>query len=90
MKYFDSPILQSKKIIDSVWEETRLIVLKRDHDTCRMCGDTNTLNVYPLNSPDGNLCNMKVDELITLCKDCHKEVERMKIEGVEPVFFVKI
>jgi 5-methylcytosine-specific restriction endonuclease McrA len=81
----------TEQLQDPRWQKTRLAVMNRDNFTCRMCGDKNTtLNIHHLSYSPGLAWETPLSELITLCKDCHKEVERMKVDKIEPVFFVNI
>ena len=87
---FVYPNLQAYKLTYPEWEKYRLVAMKRDHFACRMCGDKNALNVYPLKSHKSDLCPKSADELITLCKYCQKQVEKMLLDGIVPIYFVKI
>lgn len=75
---------------DPRWQKVRLEVIGRDNFTCRMCGDkATTLEVHHL-SYEKFAWDVPKEKLITLCHDCHIEVEKMKIDGIDPIFFVKI
>lgn len=86
---FVHPKLQTYKLTYPECELYRLVVMRRDHFACRMCGDKNALNVYPLKSHKGDPCQKNADKLITLCKYCQKQVEKMLSDGIEPIYFVK-
>jgi len=87
---FVHPNLQAFKLTYPEWEKYRLIVMKRDHFVCRMCGDKNALNVYPLKYHKSDPCHKNADELITLCKYCQNQVTKMLLDGIVPIYFVKI
>lgn len=65
-------------------------VMSRDHFKCQMCGDTGALNIYPENSSEDDIRNIPIGELITLCKYCRKQVKTMLLDGVKPIYFLKI
>lgn len=84
-------MIYSDQLLDPRWQKIRLSVLNRDNFTCRMCGDkTTTLQIHHIKYVGKFAWETPTDYLITLCKDCHKEVERMKIDGIDPIFFIKI
>lgn len=61
------------------WKAKRLIILNRDHYTCRKCGISNLsesrLHVHHKHYIYGlDPWEYKDTELITLCEDCHKEI----------------
>lgn len=68
-----------EKLKDPRWQKLRLEVMQRDKFSCVHCGDKSaTLNVHhlayhksPWDSPP--------EELITLCEQCHENVERLKL-----------
>lgn len=67
------------------WRRVRKQVLKRDNYTCLLCGITQEkllenptgatnkdyLNVCHLGDPE----SFKLNELVTLCWDCHKKID---------------
>ena len=56
------------------WELARCAVLKRDQDRCADCGDSTEekhLEVHHITNIRRGKENM--EDLLTLCKDCHKE-----------------
>jgi 5-methylcytosine-specific restriction endonuclease McrA len=78
------------KLTDPRWQRRRLEVFDRDKWTCRMCGDKATsLQVHHLKY-NGEPWEAKKADLITLCHDCHPEVEKMKKNGIKPIFFITI
>jgi len=70
------------------WQKKRLEIMKRDKFKCRLCGDKETqLHIHHkeyISSNDPWDYDNKL--LITLCEDCHTEVERLKKENPEIVF----
>ena len=59
------------------WDEKRRAVLKRDGYRCRRCGtDQKTLTVHHRNYD--NLGHERLEDLITLCPDCHKDADRRR------------
>jgi len=76
----------SEKLKHPKWQRKRLEIMNRDNFTCQKCGDTETtLHVHHLEYNDFDepwkISNKK---LITLCEDCHGEVEGLK--EYEPEF----
>ena len=58
---------------DDYWKGKKL-VLKRDKYKCRLCGKKVTVGVdNHCHHKDGNSNNHRLDNLITLCMDCHYE-----------------
>jgi len=61
-----------------VQPQLRQMVLKRDNYTCQKCGERienkqlHCHHIYPLN--ESPITSADIDECITLCVDCHKEV----------------
>lgn len=70
-----------EKLKNPKWQKKRLEILKRDKFACKLCGDTKTqLHIHHIeydNSCEPWEC--KNDILVTLCEDCHSEIESMKI-----------
>jgi hypothetical protein len=68
------------KLKDPRWQKKRLEIMKRDKWTCKKCGDTETtLNVHHLKYENGNdPWEYENKDLITICEDCHKEIETLK------------
>ncbi len=58
---------------DDYWKGKKL-VLKRDKYKCRLCGKKVTVGVdNHCHHKDGNSNNHRLDNLVTLCMDCHYE-----------------
>lgn len=78
-----------QQLQDPRWQKTRLQVMNRDNFTCRMCGDKNTtLNIHHEKYYPGFAWDTPIEHLKTVCKDCHLEIERMKADKVEPIYFL--
>lgn len=86
----------AEKLLDPRWQKKRLKILERDNWTCRKCGDVNSsLHVHHLKYKYGKSpWEYPQKDLITLCKDCHKEItedstslkralEVLKVEFIE-------
>jgi len=60
-------------ISDDYWKGKKL-ALKRDKYKCRLCGKKVTVGVdNHCHHKDGNNSNHRLDNLVTLCMDCHYE-----------------
>jgi hypothetical protein len=70
-----SDLLKSPK-----WQKKRLEIMQRDKFACKKCGDSDTqLQVHHLkyeNNKDPWEYSNK--DLLTLCSDCHYEIEQLK------------
>jgi hypothetical protein len=63
----------SEKLKDPRWQKKRLEVMQRDAFKCVWCCDgTKTLNVHHL-SYHGDPWDTPVDQLITVCEECHQQ-----------------
>lgn len=62
----------------SGWKKQRIRCLERDGYVCQQCGNTNNLEVHHW-EPYRFSFNNNLDNLITLCWDCHKDVHRFYI-----------
>ena len=69
------------------WQKKRLEVLQRDDFTCQKCGDAETeLHVHHRTYHRGRkVWETPIDDLVTLCKPCHKAVEQAVREARESV-----
>lgn len=65
----------SEKLLDPRWQQMRLRVFERDDWTCRSCGcKDKTLNAHhPVYRPNSEPWEYEVDELVTLCSECHDD-----------------
>lgn len=61
----------------SYWKEVRLTVLKRDNNTC-VCGNTKYLQVRHKTYKNHFKEHENLQDLITLCRDCHKKEHDIK------------
>lgn len=69
----------SERLKHPKWQEKRLKILKRDKFCCRLCRDNETtLNIHHLEYSNGEPWEIDNKYLITLCEDCHHEIERLK------------
>jgi hypothetical protein len=70
----------AEKLKDPRWQQKRLQIMGRDGFTCLSCGDSDKeLHVHHLAYRSGtDVWDYDNDELITLCKDCHKEITDIK------------
>ena len=69
---------------DQRWLDLRESVLERDGYRCNMCGKTDCVfNVHHIRyNPDGDIWDVSMKDLITLCEKCHKHVHNIiKFEG---------
>lgn len=62
------------------WDELRTERIKMDNFQCRLCGNPHQLHVHHLYYPE-TLGTETVNDLITLCADCHKTIETLKQSG---------
>lgn len=64
-------------------QELRLVVLQRDNYTCQRCKKqpkiSDVHHIIPLGESDGGTNDL--DNLISLCPKCHKEVEPATYKG---------
>ncbi len=61
-----------------VQPQLRKLVLKRDNYTCQKCESTDTLHCHHIDPVKINpIESADVDNCITLCKNCHKEVHQV-------------
>lgn len=84
----------STKLKSPKWQKKRLEVFNRDNFSCRTCGDTETeLHVHHLKYT-GEPWDAPLEDLQTLCKDCHfyftfRYIELTKIYQLEDLNFVR-
>jgi len=59
------------------WKRIRELILLIDNYECKMCGDTNSLNVHHIKY-EGVLYRerLNTDKVIVLCRRCHKKVHQ--------------
>jgi hypothetical protein len=77
---FRNTVPYAVKLKDPRWQKKRLEIFNRDNFTCRICGDTETtLAVHHLKY-QGEPWDAPNEKLITVCEDCHIEIEELKSE----------
>jgi len=65
----------SDKLKDPRWQKKRLEVMQRDNFCCVKCGnDKITLNIHHLTYKN-NPWDVDLDQLETLCENCHLIIE---------------
>lgn len=56
------------------WRKIRILILKRDNNSCRSCGSSEELHIHHL-TYEHHLKELdNLDDLITLCKQCHNDI----------------
>lgn len=63
----------AKFLKTSYWKKVRLLVFKRDGFKCVICGSTENINVHHSTYKHHFDELNHLDDLITLCKNCHNE-----------------
>lgn len=72
-----------EKLRDPRWQKKRLEILKRDKWKCKYCNDEKTeLHVHHIKYTEAHPWDEKMENLMALCKDCHKIVELHKSKGI--------
>lgn len=68
-----------EKLKDPKWQRLRLEVMQRDDFACTRCGDKDkTLNVHHWQyAKSGNPWDVHIDDMETVCEDCHSNIESM-------------
>lgn len=56
------------------WRDKRGAILERDNYQCRICGDTNNLEVHHLTYD--RVYNESDYDLVTVCADCHEIIHK--------------
>ena len=51
------------------WQNLRQLVFSRDNHQCQLCSSPNALNCHHISYE--NLGSESLDQLVTLCQDCH-------------------
>lgn len=68
----------SEKLRDPRWQRKRLEIMQRDHFKCTECGDDErTLNVHHWKYAK-EPWDAKNEDLVTVCEQCHQEIEFVK------------
>lgn len=58
------------------WKQVREWILQRDNYTCQSCGATTYLQVHHLTYEHHGEEHLHPEDLITLCRDCHKRAHK--------------
>ena len=74
----------AEKLKDPRWQKKRLEIMQRDEWKCKLCGDgESTLHVHNKDYIKGNdPWEYENINFITLCEDCHYEVELAKNDEI--------
>lgn len=76
---------QSHATYGSAWEKVRKWILERDGRVCRKCGSDDVLHVHHIKKLiwfDSLSEAHRPENLLTLCGDCHRKVEKWPRERV--------
>jgi len=69
------------------WQKKRLEIMNRDKFRCKLCGDTETqLHVHHKEYNGNDPWDYDNKLLVTLCEDCHTEVEKIKKNDPDVLF----
>ena len=60
------------------WKEVRELILKRDDRKCIHCSGTKILQVHHKTYKNHGEEHLHLDDLITLCRACHKKIHKRK------------
>lgn len=80
-KFKTDPILNSRRLVGSVWEKIKMIVFKRDGYKCLRCGVNTKLecdHIIPIKHGGSN----EVENLQTLCCGCNRR-KAAKLEEIQ-------
>jgi 5-methylcytosine-specific restriction endonuclease McrA len=91
----DSPY--AEKEYGPNWSKQRGKCLKRDNSTCRVCGattadigrDLSVHHITPRSEFDDNWTQNKLENLVTLCPQCHGQFEGQFQDSTVDEFVVK-
>lgn len=61
------------------WKAKRQMVLERDNFRCRKCGTGKNLDVHHITYE--HIGNEPLDDLVTLCRNCHENVHKYDFEN---------
>jgi 5-methylcytosine-specific restriction endonuclease McrA len=67
----------TKHINSERWERRRLRAIDEVGGACQMCGSTDRIQVHHLNYD--NLGNEKPEDLLVVCRQCHRKVHQGEI-----------
>jgi hypothetical protein len=60
------------------WKKVRAMVFKRDNKTCQKCGSKKKIQAHHLTYENHKNELNHLEDLITLCEDCHKKEHNLK------------
>lgn len=69
---FMSPKEKQEYLSSIEWNILRAVVLSRDKHCCQHCNSTNNLEVHHITYE--NLGAEKLDQLVTVCRNCHQQI----------------
>ena len=70
------------------WKAKRLSILNRDNHKCTKCGSIKGLHVHHLSYTQGcNAWEYPDDNLITLCRSCHKDIHDLSKDADSENFY---
>jgi len=67
----------SKFLKTKYWYRVRRLVMTRDNFICQKCGGTKNLRVHHLTYENHYKEHEHIEDLITLCKDCHDKEHKI-------------
>jgi len=74
VKYIRKVHTKYQKFLQTLyWQDVKLKVLDRGNDTCQYCGATASLQVHHLTYEHHGNEMEYLDDLVVLCRDCHKK-----------------
>jgi hypothetical protein len=77
-----------KLLTDPRWKVKRLIILARDKNQCTECGGIENLQVHhKIYDADCPPWESQDEDLITICKDCHKDWHKKNHNLIRKQFF---
>jgi len=71
-------LLYNTYLLSETWADRRKRLLVRRGEKCELCGNTANLNVH--HKTYKQVCNEPDEDLIIVCKDCHKKQHPIKRE----------
>ena len=75
----------AEKLKDSRWKKKRIYILYRDKFKCYFCHTTHHLQVHHKEYGKGlNPWEYSMDNLITVCKSCHRKIHNAHIDKMHP------
>jgi len=75
--FYTSPYYKYIEYLNSKkWKDKRNLVFERDNYKCQECKEKNADDVHHLTYD--NLGNENLNELVSVCRECHKKIHDMK------------